>query len=62
MIVKDESIKKRNGYFGLTLMAMMDPTINPADSAVITNDQDFGPLKCSSAISGPKHFQQQPNT
>jgi hypothetical protein len=46
VIVKDESIKKRNGYFGLTLMAMIDPTINPADSAVITKDQDFGPLKC----------------
>ena len=56
MIVKDEIIKNRIGYLGLTLIAISEPTIKPADSALITNDQDLAPLKCSSAISGPNTF------
>jgi hypothetical protein len=35
---------------------MIEPTINPTDSAVITRDQDLAPLKCSKAINGPKTF------
>ena len=44
------------GYFGFILMANRAPTTKPADSAVITIDQDFAPLKCSSATSGPSTF------
>ncbi|CAB4572604.1 unannotated protein [freshwater metagenome] len=54
MIVNEESIRKRIGNFGLIFKARRAPTIKPIDSAVITIDQDFGPSKCSSAISGPK--------
>ena len=55
-MVKDESIRKRIGYLGFTLIAINDPTTKPTDSAVITYDQDLAPSKCSSAISGPKTF------
>ena len=54
--VKEESIKNLIGNFGFTLIAIKEPTIKPADSAVITNDQDLAPLKCSSAINGPNTF------
>ena len=37
-------------------MAIIAPTNNPIDSAVITIDQDLAPLKCSSAINGPNTF------
>ena len=50
------SCRKRNGYFTFILIAINEPTIKPIDSAVITNDQDLAPLKCSSAINGPNIF------
>jgi hypothetical protein len=54
--VNEESIKNLIGYLGFTFIAIKEPTIKPADSAVITNDQDLAPLKCSSAIKGPNTF------
>jgi hypothetical protein len=54
--VNEESIRNLIGYFGFTFIAIKEPTIKPADSAVITNDQDVAPLKCSNAINGPNTF------
>jgi hypothetical protein len=53
---KGGELQKRSGYLGFIFKANIEPTINPTDSAVITNDQDLTPLKCSSSINGPNKF------